>query len=296
MIGVASAALAFIYWLMAKYGLRGIVLSDKLWRPVVFAVASMMILMGGFRLLIIAYLVVCGLLFFHGRIAPDTGAAGRDVGGNARRGFHHPFGPQFALYVSTDSGIFAAEFELRKPEHRPRAVRSGAINLWKSLLPQVPSHLLLGKGYAITAEDFQSMGQDTAFHAMDPSQQGLALSGDYHNGPLSVVIPFGIWGVIVTLWFMFAGLRVIYCNFRHGDGSLRTINTFLWVYYIFCSFRFLFLFGGLTSDMIILASTIGFSIALNGGVCRPAPQAVQARRPMAHPAKILPRVRPAFQR
>jgi hypothetical protein len=44
------------------------------------------------------------------------------------------------------------------------------------------------------------------------------------------------------------------------------------------------------------ASTIGFSIALNGGVCRPAPQPVQAQEPMVHPAKILPRARPAFQR
>jgi hypothetical protein len=169
------------------------------------------------------------------------------------------------------------------------------VNMWKALLPQVPSHLLLGKGYAISMEDFQFMGQ-TAFHAMDESQQGLALSSDFHNGPLSVVIPFGIWGVIVFLWFMFASLRVMYCNFRYGDESFRKINTFLWACSIYHSFGFLFIYGALNSDMLVFVSTIGFSIALNGGVCRPAPQPVQSRQPMVHPSKILPRARPAFQR
>jgi hypothetical protein len=140
------------------------------------------------------------------------------------------------------------------------------------------------------------MGRDSAFRTVDASQQGLALAGDYHNGPLSVVLPFGIWGVIAFLWFMLAGLRVMYCNFRYGDESLRTINTYLWVYYLYRSFEFLFLYGALSSGMVSFCSTIGFSIALNGGVCRPAPQPVQARQPMVHLAKILPRAHPAFQR
>jgi hypothetical protein len=95
---------------------------------------------------------------------------------------------------------------------------------------------------------------------------------------------------------MFAGLRVAYCNFRHGDESLRTINTFLWASLLYFSFRFIFIYGALSSDMLMLASTIGFSIALNGGVCRPAPRPVQAQQPMVHPARLLPRARPAFRR
>jgi len=163
-------------------------------------------------------------------------------------------------------------------------------------VPQVYSHLLLGKGYAITMEDTELMGRDTAFHSIDESQQGLAISGDYHSGPLSVIIPFGIWGVIAFLWILFAGLRVMHCIYRYGDESLRTVNTFLWAYYLLTAIRFLFIVGGLNSEMITFASTIGFSIALNGGVCRPAPQVIQARQPMVHPARLLPRARPAFQR
>jgi hypothetical protein len=38
---------------------------------------------------------------------------------------------------------------------------------------------------------------------------------------------FGIWGMIAFLWFSVAGINVLYCNYRYGDASLRTANTFL---------------------------------------------------------------------
>ena len=293
--GVALAAAAVVYWLMARYGLRGIFLSGKPWRPVLFAVASMMIFLGGYRLAIISYLFIFGLLFFL-------------------EGLHRTR----ALLVFMMAGMLVVVAIIPLAPHLPftfqRALAFLPLNLsaevkaaaddssewrfkmWEALLPQVRSHLLLGKGYAISMEDFQFMGRDTAFQSVDASQQGLALAGDYHNGPLSVVLSFGICGVIAFLWLMLAGLRVVYCNFRYGDESLRTINIYLLASLLYYSFRFIFLYGALSSDMLFFASTIGLSIALNGGVCRPAPQPVQARQPMVHPAKILPRTRPAFQR
>jgi hypothetical protein len=295
LIGTGFAASAFVFWLAARYGLRGIFLSGKLWRPVLFAVASLMIFLGGFRSGIISYLGILGLLFFL-------------------EGLHRTR----ALLVFMMAGMLVAVAIIPLASHLPftfqrslaflplnlseeaRVSAEGSSNwrydMWKALLPQIPQYLFLGKGYAISMEDFESMGYDTAFRSVDASQTALALSSDYHSGPLSVVLSFGIWGVIAFLWLMFAGLRVVYCNFRYGDESLRTINTYLWAYYLYLSFRFIFLVGSLSSDMIYFASTIGFSIALNGGVCRPAPQPVQARQPMVHLAKILPRAHPAFQR
>jgi hypothetical protein len=184
------------------------------------------------------------------------------------------------------------------PEARYSAESSGQwrVEMWKTLLPQIPRHLLLGKGYAISMEDFQMMGSDVAFHTVDPTQQGLALAGDYHSGPLSVIIPFGIWGTMVFLWIMFAVARVMYCNYRYGDESLRTINTYLWVGCLLFIFRFLFIFGGMDADMMPLSAMVGLSIALNGGVRQPAPQPVQARQPVGYPAKIPPHPRPVFHR
>jgi O-antigen ligase len=143
------------------------------------------------------------------------------------------------------------------------------IEMWKALLPQVPQHLLLGKGFAITHEDYEMMGWNSPFQAVDASQQGLALSFDYHNGPLSVVLPFGIWGVIVFLWFMAASLRVMYCNFRYGDPSLRTINTLLWAYLLFQFVSFVFLGGAFADGMMRFIGPLGLSIAINDGVCHP---------------------------
>jgi hypothetical protein len=85
-----------------------------------------------------------------------------------------------------------------------------------------------------------------------------------------VVLPFGIWGVIVFLWFMAASLRVMYCNFRYGDPSLRTINTFLWVDLLYLFGSFVFLGGAFADGMMRFIGPLGLSIAINGGVCHPS--------------------------
>jgi hypothetical protein len=144
------------------------------------------------------------------------------------------------------------------------------IEMWKALLPQVPQHLLLGKGLAITHEDYEMMGWNSSFQTVDPSQQALALSFDYHNGPLSVVLPFGIWGAIAFVWFLAAGIWVVYRNYRYGDPSLQMINTFLLASFVVHAVFFLFIFGGFSSEMVSFAGSLGLSVALNGGVCRPS--------------------------
>jgi hypothetical protein len=293
--GIAGAAAAFAFWLVGRYGLRGIFLSGKLWRPVLFIMASLLIFLGGFRIKILSYLVVLGLLFFLERLYRTRALLVFVMASGLVAAAIVPLAPHLPFTFQRSLAFLPLNLS---QESRKSAEDSSQwrIDMWKALLPQAKAHLLLGKGYAISMEDFEFMGRDTAFRTVDPSQQGLALAGDYHNGPLSVVIPFGIWGVIVFLWFTFAGMRVMYCNYRYGDGSLRTINTFFWATYLYVFFRFLFVYGTMTGDVMSLASIIGFSIALNGGVCRPAPKTVPAQQPMVHPAKILPRARPAFQR
>ena len=293
--GFAVAASAFVFWLMARYGLRGIFLSGKLWRPVLFVMASMMIFLGGFRTLILAYMCTFGLLFFLEGLHRTRALLVFMLAGMLIAVAIVPLAPRLPFTFQRSLAFLPLNLSV-EAKQGAESSSEWRVNMWKALLPQIPKYLLLGKGYVITAEDFEFMGTDTAFHSVDASQQGLALSGDYHSGPFSVVIPFGIWGVIAFLWFMLAGLRVVYCNYRYGDGSLRIVNTYLWASLLCLSFRFLFIVGALNSDMLMFASTIGFSVALNGGVCRPVPQPVQARQPMVHPAKILPRARPAFQR
>ncbi len=171
------------------------------------------------------------------------------------------------------------------------------IEMWKELLPEIPRHLLLGKGYGFTADQYQFMGRDSAFRPKDPLQGGLGLSNDYHNGWLSVLIIFGLWGMLVFLWFAVAGIYVLYCNLRYGDASLRTANAFLLAAFIVRFLLFMSVSGtGLHMDLPALVGWLGLGISLNGGVCRrPALQPVAFQKRSALISPLL-QPRPAFRR
>jgi len=269
--GFALAGAAIWCFLMARYGIRGIFLTGKLWRPFIFFLSFSLIFLGGFRY----QLIFVGMTFMFQFFL---------------EGLHRT--KLFLVFLFAGTLMAVALVPLASklpftfqrtlailPLHLDPAVKRAAqdsldwrVNMWKALLPQIPPHLLLGKGFAISPEEYNEMmgtplGLVTS--QFDPSQDPLALSYDYHNGPLSVLIPFGIWGGIAVLWFLVAGLRVMYCNFRYGDSSLQTINIFLFAEFVVCFFQFMVTGGALSTDMAKFAGTLGLSIAINGGVRRP---------------------------
>jgi len=97
-----------------------------------------------------------------------------------------------------------------------------------------------------------------------------AFAGDYHSGPLSVIIPFGIFGAAGFVWFLIAGGRVLYLNHRYGDPSLKLINACLFAYFLCRVISFFFIFGALYYDLYFFTGTVGLSLSLNGGVSRSA--------------------------
>lgn len=266
--GVATAAICFVNILIARYGLRGIFLSGKLWRPAAFFISIVLMFFGGFRSSIIVLIMTLTLQFFleglhRTKLMPlCVLAMPACAAAMICLGPHLPFTFQRAL------AFLPREVVRLSPDARINAQASidWRLDMWKSLLPQVPKHLLLGKGYAITMEDFQMMGVGVDFEAIDPSQQSLALSGDYHNGPLSVILPFGIWGAIAFVWFIIAGLKVTYYNYRYGDPSLSVINTFLFTTFVITCIQF---YGGtLATNMNTFTGVLGLSVCINNGMCR----------------------------
>lgn len=260
--------------LIACYGLRGIFLSGKLWRPVVYFIAVILIFLGGFRSAIISAAAIFLILFFleglhRTRLLPFLVIfALLIVGLIIPLGSKLPFTFQRALAFIPPSVLHL------RTDARASADDSWQwrVLMWKSLEPQIPKHLLLGKGYAISPEDFQAeMGAGAAVQSIDPAQQALALSSDYHNGPLSVVLPFGIWGVIAVVWFLAGSVWVTYRNYRYSAPELRTLNTFLFAAYAWTIVAF---YGGsLATNMNALTGLLGLSVAINRGVCRkPAEQ------------------------
>lgn len=294
--GASVASASVVWYMLARYGIRGIFVTGKTWRLIAFIAFFLLGFLGGFRVVFILIGSTFLIQFFL-------------------EGLHWTqLLPIFALVGVLTMAVmiplatklpftFQRELSFLPLPVDPLAKQAAdetmewRVAMWKALWPQVPQYLLVGKGYGFSQEDFAFMG-DTAFRkTVDASQGALALSGDYHNGWLSVLITFGIWGMIVTVWFFAAGTRVLYCNFRYGDSKLQPANCFLLANFLTRVMLFMTVSGaGLHSDLLPLAGMLGLSVALNGGVRRPAPQPVQARRPMFRPAGILPRDHPAFQR
>jgi len=104
------------------------------------------------------------------------------------------------------------------------------LEMWRAVLPQVPQYLLVGKGYAVSSLDFNLLTETMRPFAPLPASsknQFFAIAGAYHNGPLSVVMTFGLWGVITWVWFLAAGFWVLYRNYRYGIRRCKKQTCFV---------------------------------------------------------------------
>ena len=189
------------------------------------------------------------------------------------------------------------------PEVRQDAQNSTnwRFDMWKALLPEIPQYLLLGKGYALSANDFQLLaGEDAAVHTFKgfEEDQLYALNGNYHNGILSVVIPLGIWGLITYLWFLGAGLYVLHCNWKYGNPQLHTINLLMFVQFLIEAISFVSCVGGspIEHGLFYLGGCLGLSVALNNGVCQPVPEPVQETNRFRALGGVRAHLQPSFRR
>ena len=218
--GIGSAALAVYIWMMARYGIRGIFLSGKPWRPVLFAVLFVLVFLGGFRSALFLCVASFILMFFMEGLHRTPLVLVFGLAGIMACVAVVPLAPKLPFtfqralaFLPLDLSADAVASAEGSTEWR--------FTMWKALWPQVPKYLLLGKGYAFSPEDYTEMMTGSAMAnttaQLDAAQTPLALSSDYHNGMLSVILPFGIWGVLVTYWFLWTGLRVMYRNWKYGD-------------------------------------------------------------------------------
>ncbi len=298
--GATTMSLLVLGYLLARYGIQGIFLSGKPWRMLAFLFVFVLGLFGGFR----GYVISCGLVF---------------VAQFFLEGLHRT--RLMAIFLS--AGIFGALALIPLADHLPytlqraiaflpykvstaarldaQATADWRLEMWQSILPRVPQYLLLGKGYTISTLDYNSMwgaGGRAAIQNTFSEDQWFAVASDFHNGPLSIILPFGLWGCLAFLWFLIASLRVLYLNYRYSPPELQMVNTSLYAAFIGHSIFFLFLVGGLDGDMLVFCGLLGLSVSFNNGVRRPV-RVVQPARDWDRPRPLPPtRVAPvpAFQR
>jgi hypothetical protein len=252
--------------MLARYGIRGILLEPtKPWRAIAFIATVFIGMYGGFRSVVILYAMIFATLFFlerlhQTRMLPVMIIVAL-VGGTLMAAFANrlPFAVQRSIaFLPIDINPEAREAALTTSQWRWK--------MWQDLLPEVPQYLILGKGYGFSARDM-AMLQD---FQQNRAVEGTVMAGDYHNGPLSVIIPFGIAGLVGFLWFLWAGLRVIYQNYKFGNPAYHRANAYLLAFFAVKIIIFFTIFGGLASDLTMFAGLVGLSVSLNGGVAKPA--------------------------
>jgi hypothetical protein len=154
------------------------------------------------------------------------------------------------------------------------------------VIPQIPQYLWLGKGYSISAADFAI----TQNEALNTSEFGTELAGDYHNGPLSLIIPLGLPGVLAFVWVLIAGLKVLRQNLLYGNPEFMQINRLLFSLFLAKIIFFFLVFGGFAGDLAYFLGLVGMSICVNGGVTEavrvaPQPKVVYERFKIPRPIR-----------
>jgi O-Antigen ligase len=260
--GVGALGIACFCAMLARYGIREILDATKPWRLAAFGFFILLSVATGFRSTVVIILLTVAVLFFLERL-------------------HHTWLLLPVILLTLAGGGALALFAARLPlsfqrslavlpfihldpvaEMSAEASTGWRLQMWEEVIPQIPQYLLVGKGYTFSATEQAQMGQ--------LNMESFELVGDYHNGPLSVLLPFGMIGAITFVWFLVAAMRVLYHNYKFGDPVYQNINTFIFAYFIAKAIFFLAVFGSLHSDLPMFLGLLGLSISLNGGVAKPA--------------------------
>jgi hypothetical protein len=258
---------ALYCYLLARYGIRGVLDIRRPWRAALLLLAVVLGLESGFRSILGLFLLTFAAQFYWEglfRTRYVWAALGALV---VLAGFLMAFAQSLPIPMQRAISFLPVNVDefARDNAEGSTAWRFG---VWKDALPEVPKHLIRGKGYAIDPGELY-MANISAYAHPGTGLDPFLLTGDYHSGPLSLAIPFGLGGFLAFSWFVWASLQALYRNHLYSDPALQRVNTFLLAYFIAHVLFFVFLFGSIWSDMFYFTGLIGLSVSLNGGVCEP---------------------------
>lgn len=262
--GVSFGVMGCSSFMLLRLGVRGVLDLDRPWRLLLYVTLVALSLIGGFRSVLIMQALLFLALFTMEGLWRTRWAVALAI-----------FGVVGFIVIALAAGQLPYSFQRSLsflPLDISPAVRLDAemstewrLKMWTVLFAEIPNYLLLGKGFVASASDYYLM-MDSAQRGLTESFELSLLAGDYHNGPLSVIIPFGVWGVLAFGAFLVAAGRVLLANYRHGQPEMLLINRFLlavfWADLIF----FLVIFGDLAGDFQRFAGYAALSVALNGGM------------------------------
>ena len=259
--GIVTLAMAIFSWVLARHGIAGVFNFTRPWRMAILVAAVILGTLGGFRSAVLLMATIFLVLFcleklWGSRIFLIL-LLGTTLGGALLVGF----ADKLPLVVQRSLSFLPVEID---PQTRNDAQGSTEwrLDMWKVVLPQVPQYFFKGKGYKISGDEL-FLSQESMFRGLSAQWDEAALVSDYHNGPLSVLIPFGIWGLAAFVWLLGTGARFLYTSFRDGAPELRRINAFLLALFLARILFFFFVFGTFRGDLYHFTGILGLSVALN---------------------------------
>lgn len=292
--GIANGCMFVLFYMLGRYGFRGMLYGGRPWRLVLFLVFFAGSMIGGYRSLTLLAVFLFAIQFYLEGLHRTSLLPLMLIGMVTVFALSLPFSTRLPYSFQRALSILgmpvSAEVELDTSTSNEWRLR-----MWKQVAPQWQEYLFRGKGYGINTRDAMlSLSDDRSHRSLD-NTGSAQLAQEYHSGPLSVIIPLGIWGVLTVLWFWFAGFRLLLANYRHGAPELKTVNTMLLAFFVAKIIHFLLVFGALHWDFYTYTGIVGFSVALNGGLAkRVIAPAVQPVPGLRRPAMVLPHSKPAF--
>ncbi len=266
--GIGFAAQYFLWFLIGQFGIRGLFDLTRPWRLVGLAGAFGLALLGGFR----STLILFGMLFvvqfylegmFQTRLAVVL-SLGVALAGVLTIAFADklPNPVQRSLSFLPIPGIdLTAKLDAQ-------GTLDWRVQIWKTVIPDVPRYFLFGKGFAYNGTDYYLTAEAVRRGVIYTVDEATLINGTYHQGILTIIIPFGIWGLLLFAWFCWSALKTLFRNYRYGSESLRLINVFLLSMFICRLVFFIFLYGQFEMDLPMFVGLIGLSTSLNGVVKR----------------------------
>ncbi len=218
------AAAAIYGYLLARFGMRGLLDLTRPWRLLLLLLALVAGLLSGFR----SFVVLAGLTFailfcleglHRTRYLPAL--LGVMLLGSV---VVLPQAEKLPLMVQRSLSFLPGKFDWHGAGKRHGDGRNGAWECGKTCCRRCPGTCSAAKAGASMRAIFTRRWKWA--EAADPLAAPY-LVGDYHNGPLSVLIPFGLYGAIAFVWFLAAGLRVLHRNWKFGNPALRSVNALL---------------------------------------------------------------------
>lgn len=261
--GFSFAGVAVFPLFFMRYGIRGLMDYTRPWRMTALLLVLGISMLSGFRSMLGLFGLLCIVQFwneglFRSRLFPVLLFAGF-------LGFVALIPLARHLPLSMQRSLSSLPIPVSQVARGDAEVSTKwRQDMWKMAEPEVGRYFWLGKGFTASSRAY-FMESESVKLGLARDYEMMILVGDYHSGWRSVMIPFGIWGMLAFLTFLGAGLRVLWINRSKGDPKLQRINLFLLSYFIAKGVFFFAIFGALSSDLFTFTGIIALSVSLNGG-------------------------------